>query len=117
MRIDRLKYTKEFSYHGMSEWIGGEGSLSERDDFTQCVLSLKQQVVDAFNATISENSMPVIQVSDKLEVEGDAEFEQLKGMIALYDYREDAQAYLDTTNFKYTIAAKHLVNQKPLKNK
>lgn len=115
MRIDRIKYTKEFSYHGMSEWIGGEGALSETDDFIRCVLDLKQQVVDAFNATISDNNMPVIQVSDKLEIEGDEEFEQLKNELSLYEYREDAQAYLDTTEFKYAVAAKALVNQKPKK--
>jgi len=117
MRIDRIKYTKEFSYHGMSEWIGGEGSISESDNFTDCVLSLKQRVVDAFNATLSDSNVPVIQVSDKLEIEGDAEFETLKRDLDQYEYREDAQAYLDTTDFKYAVAAKVLVNNKPLKNK
>lgn len=115
MQIDRIKYTKEFSYHGMSEWIGGEGSLTQADDFIESVLALKKQVVGAFNAAISEKEVPVIQVSDKLELEGDAEFEALKRKINEYQYREDAQAYLDTTEFKYAVAAKILVNQKPNK--
>lgn len=117
MKIDRIKYTKEFQYHGMSEWIGGEGALSETDNFTDCVIELKKQVVAAFNATISDAGMPVIQASDKLEVSGDAEFEELKKKLDEIPYREDAEIYLANNGWSFAIEAKNYISNKPLKNK
>lgn len=51
----------------------------------------------------------------------DEETERLWNLVCAkleaFEFREDAQEYLNTTEFKLTIEAKKLVNTKPLKNK
>ncbi len=113
--VDRIKFTKEFNYHGMSEWIGVEASLDPGENVEEAILKAREQVVATFNKTI-----PPIQV-DKIKniaPDGtDVEFEALKVKLSKIEFREDAQAYLETTDFRMAIQAKNLVNKKPLKNK
>lgn len=47
----------------------------------------------------------------------DKAWERLVKKLEKIEFREDAQEYLDTTEFKLTVDAKKLVNAKPLKNK
>lgn len=44
-------------------------------------------------------------------------FKQLKTKLSKYSNREEAQAYLETTEFRFNIEAKEIVNSLPLKNK
>lgn len=118
MKITNAKYTKEFQYHGISEWIGLEANIDEADDPIESLLQLRGKLTETFQRVISEQpEIPVIDGKPKLELAGDAEFEALKQKLNEYSTREEAQAYLDTTEFRYAIEAKLLVNQLPIKNK
>lgn len=49
--------------------------------------------------------------------EVDEAYEKLLFNLDAIEFREDAQAYLETTDFKFTISAKKIVENKPSKNK
>lgn len=54
--------------------------------------------------------MPIID-----NKEDDKEFEKFKQHLSTIEFRDDAQAYLNTTSFKFALEAKRLVNDKPIK--
>ena len=116
MKIDRAKYTKEFQYHGISEWLGVEASIEPKEDTQECLLSLRGILVKTFNAAISGGDIPVIEGAEKIELAGDAEFEALKTELDKIEFREDAQDYIEKNGWGFAVDAKILVNQKPLKN-
>ena len=66
MTIDRVKFTKEFSYHGMSEWLGCEASIEKNEDPIHAVLELREKMVAAFNETLIQKGEQVIQKEPKL---------------------------------------------------
>ena len=117
MVIDKIKYTKEFQYHGISEWIGVEAGVEPLEDTQESLLALRRILVKTFHAALAEGGegLPVIEGKEQIDLSGDAEFEALKAKLTEFEYQEDAAAYLETTEFKYTVAAKQLVNQKPKK--
>mgnify|MGYP006921377160 CR=1 FL=1 len=115
MKIDRLKYTKEFQYHGISEWIGVEASVDNPETVQEDLLALRNKLVITFNAAISGSDVPVIEGAAKVDLQGDAEFEALKSKLDEFEFREDAQEYLDKNGWGYTVEAKLLINNKPLK--
>lgn len=118
MKITKAKYTKEFHNHGISEWIGLEAALDTADEPQESLLKIRAMLVETFQKVLSqEPEMPVIDSKGQLDLSGDAEFEALKAKLDEFEYREDAQAYLETTEFKFAVEAKILVNQKPIKNK
>jgi hypothetical protein len=59
--------------------------------------------------------LPVINTSADY-VNEDEEWDRVKGTLRQFKFREDAQLYLDTTQYKLTLEAKKLVNNKPSKN-
>jgi len=65
MKIDRIKYTREFTYHGISEWIGLEASIDEDENPTEKLLELRNKLVVTFNTAISGEDLPVIQNNDR----------------------------------------------------
>jgi hypothetical protein len=72
-----IKYTKEFSYHGFSEWIGIEESIDDNQDEKEQLLILRQKLIDTFNQVLSEKNVPVIEkkevkVSDEVQLTIDA---------------------------------------------
>jgi hypothetical protein len=65
-----------------------------------------------------EDGIPSIPHKSPLDqFQEDFEFNELKKTLATIEFQEDALQYLDTTQFRYAIAAKELVNSKPSKNK
>lgn len=46
----------------------------------------------------------------------DKEFETLKAILAEYEFYEDAKEFLDTTDFKHTMEAKLIINNKRRKS-
>jgi hypothetical protein len=58
--------------------------------------------------------LPVINTSGE-KVNEDKEWEKVKGALNQYKYREDAQLFLDSTDYRLTLEAKKLVNGKPSK--
>ncbi len=117
MIVDRIKFTKEFNYHGISEWIGVEGSISPTDDLKESVLSLRKQIVEIFNTAVENPDAVKYVTSEKIDYAGDAEFELLKDNLAGIEFKEDAEEYLLTTPFKHAAEAKILIINKPSKNK
>lgn len=66
-----------------------------------------------------ETALPIIQVGadrDPYWDKNDQEYMEIQRRLAEIDNREDAQAYLETTSFKYTQECKKIVNSKPSKN-
>ena len=62
---------------------------------------------------ITDGQQPIIRRTDFGDA--DIEFDRLKEKLAAIDNKEDAEAFLQTTDFKNTIEAKSLVNKKPNK--
>lgn len=113
-----VKYTKEFAYRGVSEWIGTELSLGKNEDPKKALHEAKKLVDEFWAETLSEKNVPVIeQKKEQIDSTEDAVFEEIKKKLADFEFMEDAQAYLDTTKYHLTIEAKRIVNSKPKKTK
>lgn len=117
MQIDRIKFTKEFNYHGISEWIGVEASVSLTDGLKDNILSLRKQIVDIFNTAVENPDAVKYVTGEKIDYAGDAEFDELKNRLADFEFKEDAEEYLATTDFRHAAEAKILIINKPSKNK
>lgn len=114
-----VKYTKEFQYRGLSEWITSEAEINQGDD-AKAVLHACKNLVEEFWIEISpEHNGSVVKRSqspyDKMEE--DFAFNDVKKKLEEIEFREDAQAYIETTEYRFTIEAKKIINSKPLKNK
>ncbi len=63
---------------------------------------------------------PVIEYKEtivhEVDVEVQKQFEALKSSLDTFEFKEDAELYLSSTDFKYNIEAKNIVNKKPSKN-
>lgn len=59
----------------------------------------------------------VTTVNPEQEEQLQQEFLKLEEKLKSFEYREDAQDYLDTTSWKYAVQAKQIVNSLPTKNK
>jgi cell division protein FtsX len=66
MVITNVKYTKEFSYHGMSEWMGCEASIEPTENPVTAVLELREKMIAAFKETLSQAEPAVIQQDNKV---------------------------------------------------
>lgn len=60
-------------------------------------------------------NLPVINTSVEY-VNEDVEWQKVKSRLGLFEFREDAFDYLNTTDYKLTLEAKKLVNNKPSKD-
>lgn len=76
MIFDRIKFTKEFEYHGMREWIGIEGELEPGETMEMAIREARERVVGCFKevkpnyveAAINSyggDELPVIQKRDR----------------------------------------------------
>lgn len=126
MKINKVFYEKLFPTGSfLNERIGLEASLDPGDD-EQGVLEWLKEKVEKFHKDSNlvpfdeipinrpSNELPTINRAEE-RVEADQAFQQLKETLENIKYREEAQAYLDGTDFKHTIEAKKIVNKKPNK--
>jgi len=61
-----------------------------------------------------ETGLPIIKIQKKFEPDTiSAEYEEIALKLNEFENKEDAEAYLNTTSFKYYIPAKTIVNSKP----
>lgn len=58
--------------------------------------------------------LPVINTSGDY-VKEDEEWNRVKGGLESFEFKEDAQEFLDCTDYKITLEAKKIVNNKPSK--
>lgn len=127
MHIEKIKYTAQYEAgRKIAEWIGLEASPGFEETADQVFKSAQEQVAkwhEQSNPFINpgfpgQEAPPVINVRDQLipDAENDTKFKQLKETLEIIKYREEAQVYLDGTEFKHTIEAKKIVNSKPKRN-
>lgn len=76
MKVDRIKYTKKFSFFGNDEWVGMEAQLEEGEDAVSSVESLKRLVnksssdSDTITVDYSHPSLaqPVYDIAEEKEL-------------------------------------------------
>ncbi len=68
MVVDRIKATKEFNYHGISEWFGMEASIEPNEDPIEQELLLRAKLVQVFKAVLAEKE-PVVINKEKISPE------------------------------------------------
>lgn len=121
--IDRIKISKEYSSNSGNIWLGAEATVIEGQTAIEEGLKVLGTLDELYLKMGGESTagfigiIPTIQKSEAPnDLINDAEFNQLKESISKIGNREDAQEYLDTTDFRYTVEAKNLINIKPSKH-
>lgn len=124
MHISKIKVSEEFNNsNGRHLWIGcdvivndGEDEMLAKKKAMDFIAAVNKEASESIN---NNRSLPIIEVErfSITQDEADKEFEEIKSQLELIEFREDAQAYLDSTNFGFTIEARKLIIKKPLKNK
>lgn len=64
-----------------------------------------------------KKQLVILDTDNGVTVFEDKEWEEIKSNLNAIEFQEDAQQYINTTNYSMTIEAKKIINQKPLKNK
>lgn len=117
MHISLVKISEEFNnINGRHLWLGCEVVVNKGEDEKAAFKKGMDFLIEA-NKEASE--LPIIQVPARFSItqkEADKEFDFIKEKLSEFEFREDAQAYLETTDFKFTIEAKNIINNKPFKN-
>lgn len=120
MIIDNIKISQEINFNGMPTWISIGGTLvageNEKDGLRQIQKSIteyQQEEAKAYKQSKNSVSVEAQAAADK---EIDKLFKQVKTKLSKYSNREEAQAYLDTTEFKFNIELKQIVNNLNPKN-
>lgn len=95
MKIDRIKWTQEFSINGLSYWPGMEASLDETDNAEECLLLLATKL-KALHEAQEKDAYGGGIVKDRAthQPEIDLEFEVFKQQLSLFKYKEEAEAAL-----------------------
>jgi hypothetical protein len=127
MPLDKITVSRTF-HLGDSNFfkVGQEGTVIDgetREELTADAMgyiysTLKKYCpeTDIENPLEKKKSLPVSNVGETME-EDNKEWSIIKTNLNNILFREDAQEYIDTTDYNLTIAAKKIVNSKPLKNK
>lgn len=127
MIIKTISFTKTLQVNTYTwEKVGFVGELAEKDVPETELQTLKDFVDNYFKESLSQEMRGTtvrvvdegqVGLSKKEQDVTDKLFVKVKEKLSKFNNKEDAQAYLDTTEFKMTIEAKQLVNILPLKNK
>jgi hypothetical protein len=126
IRIDELKPTGSF----LNSRMGVTISISEDHEIDKA-FALGKQIIDETHKKnfpfMYENGNPIYRGEENLPVkqargpldqfEEDFKFNDVKKRLAEFEFREDAQAYIETTEYRYTVEAKKIIEAKPIKNK
>jgi hypothetical protein len=122
MTIKPKSFTKSYTYGPFLQYkLEAEISFEDGEDF-DTGFNKAQEMCDAWHkkneAAVWANpeGMTGIHTRTVDSSEVDEAYNKLVNALDTFEFREDAQAYLDTTDFKYAMAAKNLVSKKPSKN-
>jgi hypothetical protein len=127
MKIKSVNYSITFELpfeFGIERWrkIGLEiepekGEVAEQvfDAVDKQIKTWHEKKFPELYGKAKPKSLPVINTSVDY-VNEDAEWNRVKEVLESFTYKEDAQEYLDTTEFKLLISAKKIVNKKQSKN-
>lgn len=126
MPLDKITVSRTF-HLGDSNFfkVGQEGTIAEgesREELTADAMgyiysTLKKYCpeTDIVNPLEKKKELPVIEISSP--VEEDKEWNKIKKKLSSIEFMEDAQEYLNTTDYKLLIQAKKIVQSKPNKIK
>lgn len=121
MKINTVTYQKAFVIGPyLQEKVGIEVQLDEGES-PDTVLDIAKGIVETWHRAANKElydqlgTVTVTREPVAHDPEIDQAFERLKETLAIIKYREEAQAFLDSTEFKHTIEAKKIVNSKPTK--
>lgn len=125
MPLDKITVSRTF-HLGDSNFfkVGQEGTIIEgetREELTADAMgyiysTLKKYCpeTDIVNPLEKKKELPVIDAS--VVVEEDKEWNKIKKKLSSIEFKEDAQDYLNSTDYKLTIEAKKIISNKPSKN-
>ena len=122
MKVEEITYGKSFELPGFWEKIGIKIQVEE-NDLPNTVLDTAKNIVEKWHRERNpdlypdDNKKKIPVIDAKKDEQIDKEFKLLKLILEKYEFREDAQAYLDTTEWRLAVEAKAIVNSKPIKNK
>lgn len=97
--------------------------LNEGDSYSDAIAKAEQEISDYIkdNTILPTGEMMGTHLSTISNPEQDEklqqEFIELENKLRSFEFQEDANAYLETTSWKFAIAAKKIVQSLPLKNK
>lgn len=118
MRFSEISYEENVLHpvYGtyLPKRIGAKIIINEGEDEMEAYRKAKA-VIDKF----AEELAPVdstTKIRLLVPAEADPLFEQLKMSLGMYEYKEDAMAYLETTDYRFAIEAKNIINLKKSKN-
>lgn len=120
MKVDKVKYTVQYEAgRKVSEWIGIEASPDEGETADEAFKAAQIQVNRWHNEInphleFENSSLPVIQSDNANAALVDEQFEKLKADLEKIGWRQEAEAILSGTDFRYNILLKKIVNSKPL---
>lgn len=117
MFFSKIKVTQEFQYHGVSSWLHAEITLNEAEDPKVALHQANNFVQESWVEISPEHNGSVVIQKSQVTIEIDTEFEDVKEKLSLIQFQEEAQDYINTTDYSYTIEAKKLIAAKPFKNK
>ncbi len=107
----------------MPTWVSIGASLLPDDTVLDCLKSLQKDITDYRDTAAKEyqqSQRQTKEVSKEAITAADKEieklFKQVKTKLSKYSNREDAQAYLDSTDFRLNIELKQIVNNLNPKN-
>ncbi|MEO7046574.1 MAG: hypothetical protein ABI091_14785 [Ferruginibacter sp.] len=122
MKVTNIQYGKSYELQGYWEKVSIDIQVDE-NEAPNLVLDHAKEIVDKWH---KENN-PDLYGGKKMKINQEVpygkneaienEFLELKNELDKIEFREDAQTYLDTTDWKLAIEAKALVNYKPFKTK
>lgn len=121
MKLKSAKYSITFELpfeFGIERWrkIGLEVEPDNDEKVEEILDTIDKQIKSWHETKFPElygkpKKLPVINTSIE-SVNEDKEWEKVKDMLNSFVFKEGAQAYLDTTNYKLTLEAKKIVNDK-----
>lgn len=118
MKTVKYKFSQEFQYHGMSRWLTSYAVLSPFDNPEDAAKELIKQSAKIIQEVVKQQAEEMKgKITGLDQIEEDFKFNDVKKRLAEFEFREDAQAYLESeaNEYQYTIEAKKIVNSKPNK--
>jgi len=127
MELTKISRSKSFEMtngFGLKHWdkLGAEMSLTPGDDPKMAYKVMDELIEETHKESYREYKPfeEVKQVSKEAITAADKEidklFKQVKTKLSKYSNREEAQAYLDSTDFKFNMEMKQIVNNLNPKN-
>lgn len=105
---EKIKYTSQFEYRNISEWISIEGSLEEGESFTDALIKAKEIVIDAYKAASPDklaSGEMIIQKDVDMPIKKPADF-MVKKQMANAVLAND-QNTIDNLNQIYNFNVQH----------